>query len=123
MGDDNAKRFVAKAVNDDGGSFLAGRGIFSRFSKDSRRSGKGREELNTGEIGASGGIGWLDSMRDALILKHSLEATEPKAEIGILVAVKFREEKFKVCHGWRECEELWERRSKWQYGGVRTESV
>jgi hypothetical protein len=94
MGNDNAKRLVAKAVDYNGGCFLAGCGKCSRFSKDS-----GRRELNAGESGASGYIGGFDSMRDSLILKHSLEAAEPKAEIGILVAVKFRQEKFKVCHG------------------------
>jgi hypothetical protein len=123
MGDDNAKRFVAKAVNDDGGRFLAGRGIFSRFSKDSRRSGKGREELNTGEIGASGGIGWLDSMRDALILKHSLEATEPKAEIGILVAVKFRRRSLKSVMAEESVKNSGNVEANDSMGGVRTESV
>jgi hypothetical protein len=56
----------------------------------------------------------LTGRRRARAINHAhgpptvtLEAAEPKAEIGILVTVKFWQEKFRVCHGSRECEELW----------------
>ena len=103
MSDNNAKGLIAQAVYDDGRSFLASGGKFCRLSKDA-----GRGDLNTGEGGASREIVWCDRMRDSLILKNSLEAAEPKAEIGGFAAVKFREEELKVCHARKERKALLE---------------
>jgi hypothetical protein len=86
MSDNDAKGLIAQAIYDDGRSFLASGGEFCGLSKDA-----GRGELNTGEGGASREIVWFDGMRDSLILKDSLKATEPKAEIRGFAAVKFRE--------------------------------
>jgi hypothetical protein len=76
---------------------LAGGGKHCGLSKDA-----GRGELHIGEGGASRAFICSNRMRDSFILKDSLVAAQPKAEIGCFAAVNFRKKEFKVCHGREE---------------------